>query len=155
MQMTSIVRKTAEIFYPFCLLYGLYIVAHGHLTAGGGFQGGAIIATSVVLLIVAHRYDDIRARFNKDSLKLCELAGLLGFLFAGLSAFLFSKPFFHNWLVSAGGLFGNPVAHGSNPGDLNTGGLIPLMNLAVGVEVLGALSLIVLYMLSGIKEERP
>ena len=50
-------------------------------------------------------------------------------------------------------LFGTPVAFGPNPGDLNTAGLLPLLNVGVGIEVLGGLTIILLYMLSGIKDK--
>ena len=43
MKMTKIVRTTADLFFPFCLVFGLYVVVHGHLTPGGGFQGGAVV----------------------------------------------------------------------------------------------------------------
>jgi multisubunit Na+/H+ antiporter MnhB subunit len=46
MKMTKIVRTTADLFFPFCLVFGLYVVVHGHLTPGGGFQGGAVMATA-------------------------------------------------------------------------------------------------------------
>jgi multicomponent Na+:H+ antiporter subunit B len=46
-----------------------------------------------------------------------------------------------------------PVIPGPNPGDLNTAGVIPIMNIAVGIEVWGGLAIILLYMLSGIRKE--
>ncbi len=152
MKMTKIVGTTADIFYPFCLAFGFYVVAHGHLTPGGGFQGGAVMATGAALLIAARRYDDITTRLKKDILKLCESLGLLLFIGAGAGGLLKGATFFRNWLAGTGGLFGRPVAYGPNPGDLWTAGILPVMNLAVGVEVLGGLSVILLYMLSGIKE---
>ena len=49
MKMTKIVRTTADIFFPFCLVFGLYVVIHGHLTPGGGFQGpGGTVSTDTV-----------------------------------------------------------------------------------------------------------
>jgi len=154
MKMTKIVRTTADVFYPFCLVFGLYVVIHGHLTPGGGFQGGAVMATGAALLIVAHAYTDVTRRIRKTALKILEAIGLMMFLFAGLSGILFERPFMGNWMALTGKLFGTPVAHGPNPGDLNTAGLLPLLNLGVGIEVLGGLTIILLYMLSGIKEEK-
>ena len=153
MKMTKIVGKTADIFYPFCLIFGLYIVVHGHLTPGGGFQGGAVIATGAALLIAAGRYTDLYERMKKSTMKLCELFGLLLFIGCAISALVYGHAFLYNWLAQAGGLFGDTVAYGANPGNLNTAGLIPIMNIAVGVEVLGGLSLVLLYMISGTKEK--
>ena len=67
MKMTKIVRTTADIFYPFCLAFGLYVVIHGHLTPGGGFQGGAVMATGAALLLVARAYEDIIERLRKNT----------------------------------------------------------------------------------------
>lgn len=154
MKMTKIVRTTADLFFPFCLVFGLYVVVHGHLTPGGGFQGGAVMATGTALLLVARSYDDVTGRIRKGAMKACEAAGLLIFLCAGFSGLFAGRPFMANWMAQTGGLFGTVVAHGPNPGDLNTAGLLPLLNLGVGIEVLGGLTVILLYMLSGIKEEK-
>ena len=152
--MTKIVRTTADVFYPFCLVFGLYVVIHGHLTPGGGFQGGAVMATGAALLLVAHAYEDITGRIRKGAMKVLEALGLMMFIFAGFSGILFDRPFMGNWMAFTGKLFGTPVAHGVNPGDLNTAVLLPLLNIGVGIEVLGGLTIILLYMLSGIKEEK-
>ncbi|HPC20237.1 MAG: sodium:proton antiporter [Kiritimatiellae bacterium] len=154
MKMTKIVRTTADVFYPFCLVFGLYVVMHGHLTPGGGFQGGAVMATGAALLLVAHAYEDITGRLRKTAMKILEAIGLMMFLFAGLSGLLFERPFMGNWMAFTGKWFSHPVAHGPNPGDLNTAGLLPLLNIGVGIEVLGGLTIILLYMLSGIHAEK-
>ena len=153
--MTKIVRTTADLFFPFCLVFGLYVVIHGHLTPGGGFQGGAVMATGSALLLAAHSYEDITGRLRKTALKICEAVGLMLFLLAGLSGLFQGRPFMANWLAFSGKLFSNPVPFGPNPGDLNTAGLLPLLNVGVGIEVFGGLTIILLYMLSGIKEKKP
>lgn len=151
MKMTKIVRTSADLLFPFCLVFGLYVVIHGHLTPGGGFQGGAVMATGTALLLVARSYDDITGRIRKTALKVCEATGLMLFLLAGLSGIFKGLPFMANWMTQTGKLFGTVVAHGPNSGNLNTAGLLPLLNLGVGIEVLGGLTIILLYMLSGIK----
>ncbi len=153
MNMSNIVRTGAVLLFPFILVYGFYIVLHGHLTPGGGFQGGAVIATGFVLLFVAHSYESITKRLPMNYFKNSETLGLLLFIITALIALTLGVTFFGNWLVNSGGLFGDVVAYGPNPGNLNTAGIIPIMNLAVGIEVLGAMSIILLYMLSGIKED--
>lgn len=148
--MSKIVGTTADIFYPFCLIFGFYVVAHGHLTPGGGFQGGAVIATGAALLIAARSFNNISERLRKNTLKLCESVGLSLFIAAAASGWFLGLPFFTNWLAHAGSIFGDPVAYGANAGNINTSGLLPIMNVAVGVEVFGGLSVILLYMLSGL-----
>jgi energy-converting hydrogenase B subunit I len=152
MNMSKIVQEAANLLFPFILVFGFYIVLHGHLTPGGGFQGGAVIATGFVLLFVAYSYKQIADRIGVGALHNTETLGLLLFIVTALIALGFGVTFFSNWMLDIGPILNNPVAFGPNPGDLNTAGVIPVMNLAVGIEVLGALSVIVLYMLSGTKE---
>jgi len=150
LRMSKLVRFAADILYPVVLIFGLYIVAHGHITPGGGFQGGAVIATGVALVIVAYGYREVTQWIGKGGLMAREVVGLLGFIGTALVAFIFGMPFFYNYLAGQGGLFGVPVTYGPNPGELNTGGTVPLMNFAVGIEVWGGLALVILYLLSGL-----
>ena len=153
MQMSKIVRLSADIMYPFVVIFGLYVIMHGHITPGGGFQGGAVVATGAALVIVAYAFHDVKGMIPKVLLYLQESMGLLLFIGAGLAGMLLAFPFFFNWLANSGSLFGMTVPFGPNPGELNTAGFLPLMNIAVGIEVWGGLTLILLYMLSGVGKE--
>jgi multicomponent Na+:H+ antiporter subunit B len=153
MRMSRIVRTAADIIYPFILIFGLYVVAHGHLTPGGGFQGGAIIATGGALVIAAYSYAEVREWLSGNVLMGQEVIGLVGFIGVALLALAFGQVFFFNYLNASGSLFGIPVPYGINAGELNTGGFVPLMNFSVGCEVWGGLTLVILYMLSGLEKE--
>ncbi|PWR75380.1 Na(+)/H(+) antiporter subunit B [Methanospirillum stamsii] len=148
--MSKIIRTTADVMFMFIVVFGFYIVLHGHLTPGGGFQGGAVIATGFILLIVAHKLDDFLGWFKKKAFQNFEMSGLVLFIGTALAAIPLGYLFFRNFLCGTGGLFGQVVPYGINPGFLNTAGTIPIMNIAVGIEVLGGLSIIILYMTSGI-----
>ena len=141
-QMSKIVRTIASLLIVPGMIFGLYVIMHGHLTPGGGFQGGAVIATISALFIVAYG-ERIKGILDQDVLSLVESMALLAFI--SLAFLGISVTFFHNFLANSGKIFGASVS-GVNPGYLNTGGIIPLMNLAVGLEVSAALSLIVLVM---------
>lgn len=149
--MSKIIRTTADVMFLFITVFGFYIVLHGHLTPGGGFQGGAVIATGFILLIVAYKLDDFLGWFQKRTFQNCEMSGLVLFIGTALAAIPLGYLFFMNFLNGTGGLFGQAVSYGINPGFLNTAGTIPIMNIAVGIEVLGGLSIIILYMTSGIQ----
>lgn len=140
--MSKIVKITACLVSLPIIVFGLYIISHGHLTPGGGFAGGAIIATSVALLAVAFGKE---ITMSKQLLSLAESLGLLMFIILG--SFGLHSSFFHNFLANSQEIFGRTVSFGPNPGYINSGGIIPLMNLAVGIEVFAALSLIILLML--------
>ncbi len=139
--MSKIVRTVASQLMAFVLVFGLYVIMHGHVTPGGGFQGGAIIASGVVMLIVAFGSGQIKKFLRERRLSMVESSGALLFIlvaFAGIGT-----VFFYNFLVGSR-IFGGIPPTGSNPGDIWTGGVIPLMNLAVGLKVTAGLSAAVL-----------
>jgi len=151
--MSKIVRTGASILYPFIVIFGLYVIMHGHLTPGGGFQGGAVIATGAALLLVAFSAGEISGMVRKSTLMGQETLGLLLFIGAGILGLIMGAPFFANVLANSGMLFGQAVPPGPNPGELNTAGVLPIMNIAVGIEVWGGLAIVLMYLLSTVEGE--
>ncbi len=141
--MSKIVRSMASLLTLFVFIYGLYIIMHGHLTPGGGFQGGAVFASGVALFVVAFGSDYLHKSLKEHNLSVLESSGAL--VFIGLAFGGLAVVFFYNFLVGSP-IFGHIPAYGSNPGDMWTGGVIPFMNLAVGLKVLAGLSAILLVM---------
>ncbi|MGY4707369.1 MnhB domain-containing protein [Candidatus Bipolaricaulota sp. J31] len=139
--MSVVVRTVSRVVAPVALAFGAYVIMHGHLTPGGGFQGGAVVASIVALLVAAFGAE--RWRRWKEALLSLEDVGALAFVilaFLGVGA-----TFFRNVLAGGGGLFGAPVPQlGPNPGALNTAGTLPLMNWAVGLKVIAGLGAVVL-----------
>lgn len=153
--MTSglIAKTAARLLAPLIIIFGFYIVMHGHLSPGGGFQGGAVTATAVALLVVAYTLHDGENHLpSLKNIKLFESAGLILFICTALAAIAAGSGFLVNWLAGTGGLFGNALTAGSTVGDLWTGGIIPILNFAIGIEVFGALSVVLLYMFKGLRE---
>jgi len=146
-EMSRIVRTITNFIYGFIMVYGFYVIVHGHLTPGGGFQGGAIVASAFALLLVTYGNQGTERYLRKDIFSLVESTGLV--LFIAFAFFGLGITFFYNFMANSGGLFGNQAVIGVNPGDLNTGGTIPIMNMAVGLEVLAALGVIILTMAAG------
>lgn len=135
--MSKIVRTVANQLILFVLILGLYVIMHGHVTPGGGFQGGAIIASGTIMLIVAFGSGEIRKWLRERHLSVVESSGAL--LFSLLAFAGIGTVFFFNFLIGSR-LFGGISPTGPNPGDVWTGGVIPLMNLAVGLKVMAGLS---------------
>ena len=79
MRMSKIVRFCADMLYPAIVIFGLYVIMHGHITPGGGFQGGAVVATAAALVIVAYSYEEIQGMLSKFLLQIQESAGLVMF----------------------------------------------------------------------------
>jgi len=69
-EMSKIVRTVANFVYGFIIIFGFYIIVHGHLTPGGGFQGGAVAASAFALILVS--YGTINSqKFLKKIFYLC------------------------------------------------------------------------------------
>ena len=107
------------------VLVGLYVVAHGHQTPGGGFQGGVILATALLLTYLSADYMTMRRVGPTELIEAAEGAGAVGFVLIGLAGLIFGSAFFQNVLGKG------------TPGQLDSAGLIPFSNLAVGLAVTG------------------
>jgi energy-converting hydrogenase B subunit I len=141
--LSKIVRTVANQLFLFILIFGLYVIMHGHLTPGGGFQGGAVVVSGVVMLLVAFSSKDLQKSLRERFLSIMESTGALIFAILGFAGI--GTVFFYNFLVGTS-IFGRIPPTGPNPGDIWTGGVIPLMNLAVGLKVIAGLSAVVLAM---------
>jgi multicomponent Na+:H+ antiporter subunit B len=107
------------------ILVGVYIVGHGQLTPGGGFQGGVILATALLLVYLSSDYMTMRAVGPTSLIELAEGLGGGAFVAIGLSGLVAGGAFFQNWLGKG------------TVGDLLSAGTIPLSNVAVGLAVTG------------------
>lgn len=125
--MTSIVKKVTGLISGLVFLYGCYIILHGHLTPGGGFAGGIIIAGSFILLIIANGVPYFRLKKEKEESSLAEGAGILLFLLFATAGLILSVHIFFKNFLPAG-----------IPGTLLSAGIIPLYNIFVGIEVAAA-----------------
>lgn len=152
--MSKIVKTTTSMMFPFAMIYGLYVIAHGHLTPGGGFQGGAVAASACVMILVAYGSVWTMGKIKEKNLSVFESLGAVCFILLALLGLGFGVVFFNNFLVGNEFLFGVIPATGSTLANINTGGVIPLMNFAVGLKVTAGLFAIVLVMAyaSSIKE---
>ena len=141
--MSKIIKTVSLIILSPIITFGLYVIAHGHLTPGGGFQGGVIIASAIAILLVA--FEDIK--FSKKLLSFFESLGLALFISIAFLGII-NGTFFNNFLANNISEFlGRTIPFGINTGHLNSGGVIPLMNIAVGTEVASALSLAIILMI--------
>jgi len=72
-----IIRTIARVLVPFIQLYALYVIMHGHYSPGGGFQGGVILAASMVLLYITHGYSEVNRKFSVNIAALFSSIGVL------------------------------------------------------------------------------
>jgi multicomponent Na+:H+ antiporter subunit B len=113
------------------VVLGLAIVVHGHVTPGGGFQGGAILATASMMVFLGGRFGAFHRVNPVLLLDAAEGAGAFAFPMLGVAGLLAGPAFLANVL---------PLG---TAGELLSAGTIPLLNLAVGLEVSAAFLLIV------------
>jgi multicomponent Na+:H+ antiporter subunit B len=111
---------------PGLIVIGVYIVVHGQLTPGGGFQGGIVLAAGPMALFLAGRVLRTRFAAPHSLLELAEALGAAGFAMVGLGGLIFAGVLFKNFL---------PLG---TTGHLLSGGQIDVASVAVGVEVAGA-----------------
>jgi multicomponent Na+:H+ antiporter subunit B len=116
----SLVLHTGcRFLFPLILVFGSYIFIHGHLTPGGGFQGGAIIASGFLLIYLGCR----ERRISRAASKLAESLGGLVFVVMGLLGLLFGGCFLLNFLPKG------------TANSLFSAGIIPIVYIAIGFKV--------------------
>ena len=124
--MTLIVKTIARLVAGFIVLYGIYVVLYGHISPGGGFAGGVIMAGAFILVCLAFGKDFVFRLFSQAAASVWDCVGGLAFLGIALVGYL------------KGEFFLNLLAKGT-PFRLFSAGTIPLSNIAIGVKVGSAL----------------
>ncbi len=117
---SEIVQTTLSILFPIIMLFGVYIFINGHLTPGGGFQGGAVVASALLFFILARPNDSLS---HALLMKVESLSGFTYVMLGLLGVFL------------AGGFLDNRVLPLGDFGSLFSAGLIPLINVLIGLKV--------------------
>jgi multicomponent Na+:H+ antiporter subunit B len=112
------------------IVLGIWVVSHGAITPGGGFQGGVVLASAFLLIWLAGSLRAFRTLTPTPSVDLAEGIGAGGFAATGLIAVVLGQPFLHNLLPY--GLAGK----------LSSGGSIPIVNWATALAVTAAFVLL-------------
>ncbi|MFE7445810.1 MnhB domain-containing protein [Streptomyces chartreusis] len=118
------VRRYALLVLPVALLVGLYVIAHGQLSPGGGFQGGVVAATSLHLLYLGADYRALERIRPVGLFEVGDALSASAYLVTGLAGLIGGTAFLANTLLPYGTF-----------NTLSSGGTVPLLNAAVGMEV--------------------
>jgi multicomponent Na+:H+ antiporter subunit B len=110
--------------------FGMYVVVHGQLTPGGGFQGGAMLGTACLIVYLTTDYKAFREVSPRRLLKMGDSLGAGGYALIGLLTLAMGGAFLQNTL---------PLGRSGN---LFSGGTVFAINLAVGLEVAAAFVLL-------------
>ena len=123
--MSLVVKTVTRWLKAFILLFGIHIVVYGHLTPGGGFAGGVIVACSFILLTLAYGQRRGLKVVGREAASKLDSVGALVFLGVALVGMLAAGAFFSNTIET-------PEAARFS---LLSSGLIPLSNLGIGLKV--------------------
>jgi len=117
---SELLKTGSLLLLPLILLLGVYVFINGHLTPGGGFQGGVIVATGFLLMMLA--WDEIR--FKAAVIRWMESISGAGYLLIGLLGLLLGAGFLDSRLLPLG-----------QYGQLFSAGTIPLIYSLIGLKV--------------------
>lgn len=120
--MTSIVKTVVRFVIGIIFVFGAYIILYGHLTPGGGFAGGVILACGYIILTLGFGTVLGLRKLSDKVASVLDTTGVLVFLIIGLAGFA-GGYFFLN-LLGKGEVF-----------HLASAGTIPLANIAIGIKV--------------------
>ena len=126
-----IVRSTADLFLPLACVYGAYVVLHGHLSPGGGFQGGVLIASAILMVFLGYGSLVVKKTFNDHKLHSSETVAEILYVVIALIGVFTGLNFCVNFVFN-----GQQV-------DTSV-----LMNHAVGYHVMGGIICLLAMMLS-------
>lgn len=117
---SELLQTGAAILFPILWLFGIYIFVHGHLTPGGGFQGGVVIASAVLLLFFA----DSDKKMGHTILQIAEALSGAAYVAVGLLGLWFAAGFLDPRFLPAGEF-----------GQLFSAGAIPVIYSLIGIKV--------------------
>ena len=118
-----ILQRIASFLVPLILLFGVYIIMNGHISPGGGFSGGAVMGAGLILYLNAFGFRKTERFFTFKTFKVVSLCAL--------SFYAVSKAY--SFFTGANHL--SSFISPGTPGRLFSAGLIPYLNIAVGLVV--------------------
>ena len=137
-----VVGRSLDLVFPLTMMYMCYIILHGHLSPGGGFQGGVLIVGVILMLYFANGYEATAKTLSFNLLHEAEGVASVAYVALAMMGIAVGAQFCENILFTHG-----------NIGDLYSSGTIFWMNLTVGIKVITGIGSITLLML-GIAQER-
>ena len=142
MSQTSMILKLISLPISIILIcIGIMTILGGHITPGGGFQGGAMIAGGVILSILVYGVGNSPLEFSHAFI---EVLGALGFIALGLVGLLLGGSFLYNVGADLSNVVPAMIQNIFHYPDVTNAGIIPYLNIFVGLKVFVGLSSIVI-----------
>jgi multicomponent Na+:H+ antiporter subunit B len=121
--MTLIVKIITDVMIGFMLVFGAYIVLYGHITPGGGFPGGVMIALGYILITLAYGRKVVESKISGITASIVDDLGALLFWLVGIVGLYIGAKYFINFLGKG------------EPFNLFSAGTIIISNLAITLKV--------------------
>lgn len=129
--LSFIVKRTFGMLTPFIFLFSIYIITHGHLSPGGGFQGGVILGAISIIFSIVYGSEFDYKRYSPTTKTLLETSGALLFIGLGLMGILVGGNFLMNLNILS-----------AEVGSLLSAGSIPFINIGIGFKIGAGLAII-------------
>ena len=123
---------------------GIMTILGGHITPGGGFQGGAMIASGVILSILVYGLGNSPLEFSHTYIDIFESVGALGYIILGLVGLFAGGFFLYNVGADIFNIIPASIQSIFHYPDVTNAGIIPYLNIFVGLKVFVGLSAIVI-----------
>ena len=145
MSQTSMILKLISLPISIILIcIGIMTILGGHITPGGGFQGGAMIASGVILSILVYGLGNSPLEFSHTYIEVLESVGALGFIIFGLVGLFVGGFFLYNVGTDILNIVPSAIQTAFHYPDVTNAGIIPYLNIFVGLKVFVGLSAIVI-----------
>ena len=132
-----IVKCGADLFLPFALVLGFYVILFGTISPGGGFQGGVCVASAVLMVYLGYGFDTVKKVIRAEALRINEAIGASLYVLLGVAGLAVGANFATNIFFDIGHI-----------GDMISAGTISFMGYAVGYKVLCGVGFLIMLMLS-------
>ena len=123
---------------------GIMTILGGHITPGGGFQGGAMIASGIILSVLVYGIGNSPLELSHLYIEVLESVGALGFVIFGLIGLFVGGFYLYNVGTDLLNVVPQAIQTVFHYPDVTNAGIIPYLNIFVGLKVFAGLSAIAL-----------
>ncbi|MBQ1781402.1 MAG: cation:proton antiporter [Methanobrevibacter sp.] len=143
MSQGSIILKLISLPISIILIcLGVMTILGGHITPGGGFQGGAMIASGIILSVLVYGIGNSPLELSHLYIEVLESVGALGFVIFGLIGLFVGGFYLYNVGTDLLNVVPQAIQTVFHYPDVTNAGIIPYLNIFVGLKVFAGLSAI-------------
>lgn len=127
MKRTQLLDVISRKLAPFVMLFGFYLIAYAYRSPGGGFQGGVVIASGVILLALGREIRDVERLFPIEALHIAEILAFAGIILLAIIGIVVG---------------GSALAYPAGGGVEGPRRFLFLLNLLIGIKVGAGITLL-------------